>query len=305
MNSREHAVPDGAGQASSVPRGKRAKSAANDRPYRGGTLAVEIVAIALGLIFLAPFYLVLVNSVKTLKEILLDAASVPDHWNWGNYRQVWSAIDFPSAFLNSLVITAVSVLLIVLFSSMGAYRIARRPTRFNSLVFLLLISAMIIPFQSIMLQLVRVTSLLELRGELYGIVACYLGFGMPLSVFLFHGFIRTVPLELEEAARVDGANPYGVFFKIVFPLLMPIVVTVIILNTLWIWNDYLLPVLVIGGNKDLTTLPLALTKFFGQYTKKWDLALPGLVLAITPVILFFLLLQRYIVEGVTAGSVKG
>ncbi|KUP21969.1 carbohydrate ABC transporter permease [Paenibacillus sp. DMB5] len=273
--------------------------------YRPKHFVLEIAAILLALVFLSPFYLVLSNSVKSLKEILLDAASFPAVYHWDNYSKVWDAIDFPQAFWNSLSITVLSVIFIVMFSSMAAYQIVRKPSRFNSFVFLLLVSAMIIPFQSLMLQLVRVTSILELRGELYGIVACYLGFGMPLSVFLFHGFIKSVPYELEEAARVDGSNPYGVFFRIVFPLLLPIIVTVIILNTLWIWNDYLLPVLVIGGNKDLTTLPVAVTKFFGQYTKKWDLALAGLVMAITPILLFFLSLQRYIVEGVTAGSVKG
>lgn len=273
--------------------------------YRPKHFVLEIAAILLALVFLSPFYLVLSNSVKSLKEILLDAASIPAVYHWDNYAKVWDAIDFPQAFWNSLSITVLSVIFIVMFSSMAAYQIVRKPSRFNSFVFLLLVSVMIIPFQSLMLQLVRVTSILELRGELYGIVACYLGFGMPLSVFLFHGFIKSVPYELEEAARVDGSNPYGVFFRIVFPLLLPIIVTVIILNTLWIWNDYLLPVLVIGGNKDLTTLPVAVTKFFGQYTKKWDLALAGLVMAITPILLFFLSLQRYIVEGVTAGSVKG
>jgi len=273
--------------------------------YRLSTFILEFAAILLALIFLSPFYLVLTNSVKGLREILVDAASFPQVYKWSNYADVWNIINFPKAFWNSLQITLLSVIFIVLFSSMAAYQIVRKPSKFNSFVFLLLISAMIIPFQSLMLQLVRVTSILELRGELYGIVACYLGFGMPLSVFLFHGFIKTVPYELEEAARVDGSNPYGVFFRIVFPLLMPIIVTVIILNTLWIWNDYLLPVLVIGGNKDLTTLPVAVTKFFGQYTKKWDLALPGLVMAITPILLFFLSLQKYIVEGVTSGSVKG
>jgi raffinose/stachyose/melibiose transport system permease protein len=277
----------------------------NTSRYRPKNFILEIAAILLAIIFLSPFYLVLSNSVKSLKEILLDAASIPAIFHWDNYSKVWDAIDFPQAFWNSLSITVLSVIFIVLFSSMAAYQIVRRPSRFNSFVFLLLVSAMIIPFQSLMLQLVRVTSILELRGELYGIVACYLGFGMPLSVFLFHGFIKSVPYELEEAATVDGSNPYGVFFKIVFPLLLPIIVTVIILNTLWIWNDYLLPVLVIGGNKDLTTLPVAVTKFFGQYTKKWDLALAGLVMAITPILLFFLSLQRYIVEGVTTGSIKG
>ncbi|MCZ8518307.1 MULTISPECIES: carbohydrate ABC transporter permease [Paenibacillus] len=273
--------------------------------YTARTFSLEIIAVLLGMIFLAPFYLVVVNSVKSLREILLDSASLPVTYAWSNYFEVWKVIDFPVAFWNSLQITVLSVFFIVFLSSMAAYRIVRRPTRFNLFMFILLISAMIIPFQSIMLQLVRVTALLQLRGELYGIVACYIGFGMPLSVFLFHGFIKSVPVELEEAATVDGSNPYGVYFRIVFPLLKPIMVTVMILNTLWIWNDYLLPVLMIGSSKELTTLPLAVTKFFGQYTRKWDLALAGLVMAITPILLFFLVLQKYIVEGVTAGSLKG
>ena len=275
------------------------------RKYGARLFILEAAAIVLAILFLAPFYLMLINSVKSLGEILVDAASLPKVYEWANYKKVWIIIDFPKVFLNSFMITAVSVIGIVLVSAMAAYRLARKPSLFNKLLFTLLIAAMIIPFQSIMLQLVRVMAELEIRGKFIGIVTAYLGFGMPLSVFLFHGFIKTVPKELEESATVDGSNPYGVFFRIVLPLLKPIAVTVIILNTLWIWNDYLLPVLTIGGNKDLTTLPLAITRFFGQYTKQWDMALAGLTIAIIPIIAFFLMLQKHIVEGITAGSLKG
>jgi raffinose/stachyose/melibiose transport system permease protein len=274
-------------------------------PYNGKLIIIEILAVILGLLFLAPFYFVLINSVKTLGEILVDGASLPTIYHWGNYLKVWDIINFPKVLFNSFQITVLSVAGIVLISSMTAYRLVRRPTLYNKILFTVFIASMIIPFQSVMLQLVRVTSLLELRGNLLGIVACYLGFGLALSVFLFHGFIKTVPLEIEEAAVVDGCTPYGVFFKIVFPLLRPIMVTVMMLNCLWIWNDYLLPVLVIGGNKDLMTIPLAITRFFGQYTKQWDMALAGLAIGVTPIIVFFLFLQKYIVEGITAGSVKG
>ena len=268
-------------------------------------LSMEVIAILIGLLFLAPFYLMLINSVKSLGEILVDAASWPKEIIWANYSKVWEIINFPKVLLNSFTITVVSVTGIVFVSSMAAYRLVRRPTVLNKILFTLLIAAMIIPFQSIMLQLVRVAALLELRGKFIGIIAAYLGFGMPLSVFLFHGFIKTVPKELEESATVDGCNPYGVYFRIVFPLLRPIAVTVIILNALWIWNDYLLPVLIIGANKDLTTIPLAITRFFGQYTKQWDMALAGLTIATVPIVTFFLILQKHIVEGITAGSVKG
>jgi len=282
------------------------KPHANVREGRSSRLiGVEALAILLALLFLSPFYFVLVNSVKSLGEILVDAASLPRKYLFENYSKVWDIIRFPRALWHSFEITAISVAGIVLVSSMAAYRIVRRPTRFNKALFFCFIASMTIPFQSVMLQLVRVTSLLELRGNLLGIVVCYLGFGLALSVVLFHGFIKGVPMEIEEAAVVDGCSPYGVFWRIVFPLLRPITVTVIILNTLWIWNDYLLPVLIIGSNKALTTIPLAVTRFFGQYTKQWDLALAGLAMSVTPIIILFLLLQKHIVEGITSGSIKG
>jgi ABC-type sugar transport system, permease component len=268
-------------------------------------LIVEAIAIVLALLFLAPFYFVLVNSVKALGEIMVDAASFPKKYLFSNYSDVWEIIRFPNVLYHSFLITGLSVLGLILLSSMTAYRIVRRPTIFNKTLFFCFIASMTIPFQSVMLQLVRVTSTLELRGNLLGIVVCYLGFGLALSVVLFHGFIKGVPLEIEEAAVVDGCSPYGVFWRIVFPLLKPITVTVVILNTLWIWNDYLLPVLIIGSNKDLTTIPLAVTRFFGQYTKQWDLALAGLAMSVTPIIVLFLLLQKHIVEGITSGSIKG
>ena len=278
-----------------------------DQPdkYNRKLLVMELLALFLGLLFLAPFYFILVNSVKTLGQILVDAASIPSQYNWGNFSKAWGLIKFPKVFFNSLQITVISVIGIVMISSMTAYRLVRRPTLYNKILFNILVASMIIPFQSVMLQLVRVISFLELRGNLIGIISSYLGFGLALSVFLFHGFIKTVPLEIEEAAVVDGCTPYGVFFKIVFPLLSPIMLTVIMLNCLWIWNDYLLPVLVIGGNKDLMTIPLAITRFFGQYTKQWDMALPALIIGISPLVVFFLFLQKYIVAGITSGAVKG
>lgn len=271
--------------------------------YTLGLFVSEAAAIALALAFLAPFYFLLVNSFKSLKEILLDAAKLPEQFGWGNFRRAWEAIDFPAVLLHSAVITSLSVAGLVLISSMAAYRIVRRPTAFNRMLFSAFIAAMIIPFQSVMLPLMRITALFELRGELYGIVFCYFGFGISLSMFLYHGFIKSVPREVEEAAVVDGCSPYGVFWRIVFPLLKPITATVIILNVLWIWNDYLLPVLVV--NNAYATIPIAIQKFFGQYTRKWDLAMAALTLGALPIVAFFFALQRYIVEGVTAGSVKG
>ncbi|UHA75027.1 carbohydrate ABC transporter permease [Paenibacillus sp. 481] len=274
------------------------------KKYGGRTLAVEIVMIILGLLFLVPFYFLLVNSVKSFGDLLSNSASWPEVFVWENYKRAWEITKFPQAFMNSLFITVVSNLLIAFMSAMAAYRMVRHNSRFNNVLFLVFVAAMVIPFQSIMIPLVKVMGMVGLSDSMFGLIVAYLGFGGPLSIFLFHGFIKSVPLEIEEAATVDGCSPYRTFWTIVFPLLKPMFVTVIILNSLWIWNDYLLPFLMLQS-PELRTIPLATFSFFGQFTKQWDLALPALVLGITPVLVFFLSMQKYIIEGITAGSVKG
>lgn len=274
------------------------------KSYRISTLITEIIMILLALVFLVPFYFLFVNSVKTFGDLLTNAASWPQAFEWGNYQRAWEITNFPKVLTNSLIVTVISNLLLVLISSMTAYRMVRYNTRFNRVLFTLFVAAMVIPFQSIMIPLVKVTSMVGIMNSHWGLIICYLGFGVPMSVFLFHGFVKSVPVEIEEAARVDGSNAYGVFFRIVYPLMRPMYVTIIILNTLWIWNDYLLPSIVLQ-DAELHTIPIATYAFFGQYTKQWDLALPALVLGITPIILFFLLMQKHIIQGITAGSVKG
>lgn len=274
------------------------------KQYRFSTMLTETVMILLALVFLVPFYFLFVNSVKSFGDLLSNAAAWPQVFEWSNYSRAWEITKFPKVLLNSLFVTIVSNLLLVLFSSMTAYRMVRHNSKFNRLLFTLFVAAMVIPFQSIMIPLVKVTSTVGLMNSHYGLIICYLGFGIPMSVFLFHGFVKSVPIEIEEAARVDGSNAYGVFFRIVYPLMRPMYVTVLILNTLWIWNDYLLPSIVLQ-NSSLHTIPIATYAFFGQYTKQWDLALPALVLGITPIILFFLFMQKYIIQGITTGSVKG
>lgn len=275
-----------------------------DTRYRIPTLIIEIVLILIGLLFLVPFYFLISNSLKTFGEILSDAAALPSTIQWANYKSGWEAINFPSAFKNSLIITIVSNVLLVLLSSMTAYQMVRHNTKFNKALLALFVAAMVIPFQSIMLPLTDVTSRIGLSDSLIGLIIAYLGFGAPLSVFLFHGSMKSIPLEIEQAARVDGSGTYGVFFRIVYPMMRPMYVTIIILNTLWIWNDYLLPSLMLTS-ESLQTIPIATYMLFGQYTKQWDLALPALVLGIAPVIVFFLAMQKYIVSGIAAGAVKG
>ena len=274
------------------------------KTYSGRTFSLEILGFVLAIIFLIPFYFVGVNSVKSFGDLLSNAAGWPEAFVWSNYSKVWSIMRFPSAFLNSFLITVLSNIGLIVISSMAAYRMVRVPSRFNNLMLFLFEAAMVIPFQSIMIPLVRVASEIHIMNSIWGLVIAYFGFGVSLNVFLFHGFIKSIPREIEESAVVGGCNTYGVFWKIVFPLLKPMTVTILLLNTLWIWNDFLLPLLFLY-NPDLRTIPLATYSFFGQYTKQWDLALAGLVMGITPIIIFMLVLQKHIIEGITAGSVKG
>ncbi|MDP4097361.1 carbohydrate ABC transporter permease [Paenibacillus sp. P96] len=272
--------------------------------YTGRMLVTEIIMGLIGLLFLSPFYFLFANSVKPFGEIMSDSASWPKVFQWENYSKAWELTQFPQAFANSLVITVVSVAILALISSMGAYRMVRSNTWFNRVLFMLLIASMVIPFQTIMMPLLRVINELGLNNTRAGLIMTYLGLGAPMAVFLFHGFVKSIPLEIEEAATVDGCTGISVFFRIVLPMLKPMLMTIIVLNCLWVWNDYLLPSLILQ-RPEMRTIPLATFAFFGQYTKQWDIALPALVLGITPIVVFFLFLQRYIVEGIAAGSVKG
>ncbi|MEF3302311.1 carbohydrate ABC transporter permease [Paenibacillus sp. GYB003] len=272
--------------------------------YSARTLSLELLAVLLALLFLAPFYFVVVNSVKSFGDLLVNAASLPKSLHLENYSRVWEITKFSKVFANSLVITIASNVGLVLISATAAYRIVRFPSRFNKLLFFAFVSAMVIPFQSVMIPLVRVADKLHLMDSIPGLVVCYFGFGVSLNLFLYHGFVKSIPREIEESAVVDGCSPFGVFWRIVFPLLKPMTVTIVLLNSLWIWNDFLLPLLILSS-PELRTIPLATYSFFGQYTKQWDLALAGLVLSVTPIVLFFLAMQRHIIEGITAGSVKG
>lgn len=267
-------------------------------------IGIEVIMILLALLFLSPFYFLLANSVKSFGEILSDAASWPQTFMWSNYTNAWKLARFSEAFRNSLIVTIISVVLISLFSAMAAYRMVRANNRFNQVLLLLFVAAMVVPFQTIMIPILKVVNILHVNNSFTGLIISNLGLSIPMAIFLFHGFIKSVPLEIEEAATVDGCNPISAFFRIVLPLLKPMLMTIIVLNALGIWNDYLLPSLILQA-PGLRTIPLATFSFFGQYTKQWDMALPALTIGVAPIVIFYLFMQRYIVEGIAAGSGKG
>ncbi|MBM7650833.1 carbohydrate ABC transporter permease [Neobacillus cucumis] len=271
--------------------------------YTSKTFVLEIFAILLGLVFLVPFYYLLSNSLKPFAEILSNTSALPKVFMLDNYINAFEKLDYLKVFSNSLIITVLSNIVLIIFCSMAAYMLVRTKKRISNIIFMIFVAAMIIPFQSLMIPLIKTAGNFGLLNSIWGLVIMYLGFGSGMTIFLYHGFIKGIPVELEEAAIIDGCSRLGVFWRIVFPLLKPITVTIVILNSLWIWNDYLLPSLVLQ-NPEYRTIPLATFFFFGQYTKQWDLALAALVLGIIPLLIFFFSMQKHIIKGITSGSIK-
>jgi raffinose/stachyose/melibiose transport system permease protein len=279
-----------------------------------GLLLVEVLAAGLFLLFLSPFFLVLINSAKTAFEVTNTPMSWPD--NWGNLAtnsvSIWTntTIQYQSSFFSSFLITVLSLGALNLLSSQAAWALVRTKTKTSSFIFFMFVAAMVIPFQIVMFPLlswfraITVFTGLDLLRSYQGIVLAYLGFGVSLSIFMFHGFIKSIPLELEEAATIDGCRKHETFFRIIFPILKPIHATVLVLNGIWIWNDYLLPLLVLGKGNDIQTIPVAVSNFAGTFVKQWDLILTAILLAMIPVVVFFLFAQRFIVRGMVAGSIK-
>lgn len=268
---------------------------------RRSKIILEILGVLLALIWLSPFYLMIVNAFKTKNGIFSDILGLPEEWTVDNFEQAFIDLDFLSSFTNSVIVSVGSVALIILFSSMAGYALARNKTKLSGIIFMIFVAAMLIPFQSVMIPLISIFGEVNMLN-IQGLIFMYLGFGASLSIFLYHGAMASIPVSLDEAATIDGANKWQVFWKIVFPMLKPISVTVMILNLIWIWNDYLLPSLVLSS--DTATLPLKMFFFFGQYTKQWHLALAGLTIAIIPVIIVYFFAQKHIIEGVTEGAVK-
>jgi len=282
--------------------------------FRIGRLVGEIVVLGALLVFLIPFLLVVVNSAKTSKDILFDTLGWPADWSqlWTNIGLIFGnhTVHYAAAFFDSVVITVLSLAVIVLFSAMCAWALVRTRSVWATVVFFLFVAAMVIPFQVLMFPLVRWMRIigdflhLPMLQSFQGVVFAYMGFGAPLSIFIFHGFIKNIPYELEESAKIDGASEAGIFFRIVFPLLQSIIITVLILNGIWIWNDYLLPLLMLGSNGAVQTLPIAVTAFAGAYLKQWDLILTSTLIAMVPVIVLYLFAQRYIIKGMIDGAIK-
>ncbi|MBE5875207.1 MAG: carbohydrate ABC transporter permease [Lachnospiraceae bacterium] len=258
--------------------------------------------------FLTPIFFVVINSFKGKFYISNEPFSLPDETTFAGLTNYLNGIEktgFFSAFGWSAFITVFSVLAILLFTSMTAYYLTRVKSWYTSLLYYLFVFSMIVPFQMVMFTMSKLANLSHLNNP-PGLVLLYLGFGAGLAVFMFCGFVKSIPLEIEEAAMIDGCNPLQTFFRVVMPVLKPTAITVAILNAMWIWNDYLLPYLIIGLSTPYKTIPVAVQYLIGSYgSKDMGAMMALLVLSVIPIIVFYLACQKYIIEGVVAGAVKG
>jgi raffinose/stachyose/melibiose transport system permease protein len=279
-----------------------------------GLYILEILAIVLFLLVLFPFFMVLINAAKSPFEITQNPLAMPTKFSniIANIINIWTSVNvrYSSSFLSSAIITTISLILLNFCSAMAAWVLVRTKTRLSSAIFVMFVAAMVIPFQIVMFPLltwfrdVYQWTGIKLLRSYAGIILAYLGFGISQSIFMFHGFIKSIPLELEEAAYIDGCTRPEIFFRIIFRILKPIQATVLVLNGIWIWNDYLLPLLVLGKGNAIMTIPLAVSNFAGAYVKQWDLIMTAILMAMIPVVIFFLIAQKSIIKGMVAGSIK-
>lgn len=270
-----------------------------------GTVLTYVVLGIIALYTLAPLWFLLVNSFKGQAEIINNPLGLPETFTFTYLEKAFTEIHFLKALFITISLTFASVGLIVLVSAIGAWMLVRNHTKWSQVIFMAFVAAMLIPFQAIMYPLIQFFDTIGMKNAA-GLVFMYGGFGLSMSVFLYHGFVKGVPLGIEEAGVIDGCNIFQLFFNIVLPLLSSITVTVIVLNSMWIWNDYLLPFLVIGNS---ATKTLVLELYFarilaGQFGNPWQLIFPAVFISIIPIIIVFLFLQKYIVQGITDGAIK-
>ena len=282
--------------------------ATEERSNPVGKAILYIVLIALTLVFLGPLFFILMNSFKGRLFISDNPFALPlgDYFvGIQNYVTGLEQTGFLAAAGWSFFITIGSLILIVFFCAMTAYYITRVKTWWTNLLYLMFVFSMIVPFQMVMFPTVKIADILHLDNPI-GMILLYLGFGAPLSVFIISGFVKSIPLEIEEASMIDGCGPVQNYFRIVMPMLKPVMITVAILNAMWVWNDYLLPYLVIGLSTPYKTIPVVVQQLVGSRgSNDMGALMAMLVLAIIPIIIFYLSSQKHIIEGVVAGAVKG
>lgn len=275
-----------------------------DISKKAGKVLSTIIKILLALIVISPFYIAIVYSVKSKPELVFDRLAFPKQIHWDNFTRAIETSNFGLALKNSVITTVVAVIVITIICTMAAYMITRKNNRFYNLIYYTFIGAMIIPFQSVMTPLYVKMVEWGILNTLTGFTLVKISFQIAFTVILVSGFVKNIPKELEEAAAIDGAGVYRVFWRIVFPLLKPVVVTSIILNTLNVWNDFQMS-LTFLQKKEVRTIPLTQYFFFGENSVELGLAFALFILSMIPILILYISMQKYIISGITSGAVKG
>lgn len=270
------------------------------RPF---SVIIGILVTLLACIYLYPIFLVVINSFKPFKDMFESYISLPKGLYLNNYITALNASGFWQQMLNNLIITVLSVCGVLIVPSMAAYKLCRTKSRLSSFFYMVFTVPFLVPFYSYMIPLVKLMDQLHLSNSLIGLSLFWIGTSS-FAFFMFHGFVKTIPAELDEAARIDGCSDFGIFLRIILPLLRPINCSVVVLYAIWTWNDFLLPFLMLT-DPSKHTITISVYQMFGKFGSDWDIITATLVLATLPMVIVYLVLQRYVVDGIVAGSVKG
>jgi raffinose/stachyose/melibiose transport system permease protein len=264
---------------------------------------LEISGVFVAAVFMYPAFTVIINAFKPLGEIVRNPFALPKVFTVSNISNIIVNMRFFRALFNTLLVAVIVVPVTVMLSFMAGYKMGRTGGKISALISMIFISCMLVPFQTIIIPVAKMANTLHIVN-MFGYIIIVIPFFAPMGIFVSQGFIKTVPLSLEESAVIDGCNPFGIFFKIVFPLLKPSIASVAILYTLWIWGDYALPSLMLNTTAK-RTLTLMVYSGFSQFLNRWDFSLAALALTIIPVLAFYVFMQKYIIKGITSGAVKG
>lgn len=267
-------------------------------------ILLSIGALIIASMVFFPVYLMVNTSFKTTMEYFESPLSLPKTFYLTNYIEAWRIAKFPIVIRNSIFITTVSVILVIILASFAAYPLARSKGKLSKIIFVFFVSGLMLPFQSGMVPLISVLQKMNLMNTFTGVISVYVATNIAFAVFLFTGYIKTLPIELDEAALIDGCSRYRLYWKVIFPLMKPVTATVAIITSLSVWNDFLINYLIISS-ADKRTLPATAFIFFNKYSTNWGYGFAVLVLSMLPLVILFLILQKHVVKGIAAGSVKG
>ncbi|MDP4097655.1 carbohydrate ABC transporter permease [Paenibacillus sp. P96] len=269
-----------------------------------GEVLLFAVTLLVAVVFFFPILFNLMSAFKSNGEIMRDALSFPTSLYLENFKYLLTETEFPRAIVNSLILTVVSIVMQILIIPMAGYAIERRNVKWTHFVFLYFLAGMMIPFQAYMIPLFKELKMLGLYGSLAGPVFVYIAGAVGFGCLLYTSFVKGIPKEIEEAAEIDGCSRYTIFWRIVFPLLGPVTASMVILNGLGIWNDFLLPMLALPSGEP-KTMVVEIYRYIGEFSSRWDMIFAGTALSVIPVLIIFVSMQKYFVKGISSGATKG